>query len=115
MSTATGIEIDGRFAFVTDYNSTVNALTRSTGATIWKNDKLAYRRLTAPASVGRAIVAGDYRGFVHWFSREDGSLIGRSTTDGSPLLIAPRSFSAGSAPAILFQTQDGGVYAFATE
>ena len=115
LSTSTGIEIDGRFAFVTDYNSTVNALTRSTGATIWKNDRMGYRRLTAPASVGRAIVVGDYKGFVHWLSREDGSLIARSTTDGSPLVIAPRAFSVGSAPAVLFQTQGGEVYAFATE
>ena len=115
LSTATGIEIDGRFAFVTDEKSNVNALTRTTGATIWKTDKLAYRRMTAPASVGRAIVVGDYKGFVHWLSREDGSLIARSTTDGSALLIAPRSFSVGSAPAVLFQTQDGNLYAFVSE
>ena len=115
LSTATGIEIDGRFAFVTDEKSNVNALTRTTGSTIWKTDKLAYRRMTAPASVGRAIVVGDYKGFVHWLSREDGSIIARTTTDGSPLLIAPRSFSVGSAPAVLFQTQDGNLHAFVSE
>ncbi|MEO8938098.1 MAG: outer membrane protein assembly factor BamB [Burkholderiaceae bacterium] len=115
MSTSTGIEIDGRFAFVTDDKSNVNAITRTSGATIWKTDKLAYRRLTAPASVGRAIVVGDYRGFVHWLSREDGSLLARSTTDGSSLVIAPRAFSVGSAPAALFQTPDGNVYAFVAE
>ena len=115
LSTSSGVDIDGRFAYITDANSNVNALTRSTGATVWKSDKLAYRRMTAPASVGRAIVVGDYRGFVHWLSREDGSLIARSTTDGTSLLIAPRAFSAGSAPAVLFQTQDGNLYAFAAE
>ena len=115
LSTSTGIEIDGRFAFVTDDNSMVNALTRTSGAVIWKADKVAYRKLTAPASVGRAIVVGDYKGFVHWLSREDGSVIARSTTDGSALLVAPRSFSVGSAPGVLFQTQDGDLYAFAAE
>ncbi len=115
LSTSTGMEIDGRFGFVTDDKSMVNALTRTTGANIWKNDKLAYRRMTAPASVGRAIVVGDYQGFVHWLSREDGSLIARSTTDKSALVIAPRSFSVGSAPAVLFQTQDGNLYAFVAE
>ncbi len=115
LSTSTGIEIDGRFGFVTDDKSAVSALTRSTGATIWKTDKLGYRRMTEPASVGRAIVVGDYRGFVHWLSREDGSLIARSTTDGSPLVVAPRSFSVGSAPAVLFQTQGGNLYAFVSE
>ena len=115
LSTSSGIEIDGRFAFVTDDKSNVNALTRTSGGVVWKSEKLAYRRITAPASVGRAIVVGDYKGFVHWLSREDGSLIARSKTDGSPLLIAPRSFSVGSAPAVLFQTQDGDLYAFVAE
>lgn len=115
ISTATGMEVDGRFIFITDDDSYVQAFTRTSGSSIWKADALAYRRLTAPASVGRAVVVGDYKGFVHWLSREDGALIARSQTDGSPILVAPRSFSAGGAPAVLFQTQDGGVYAFATE
>ena len=115
LSTSTGIEIDGRFAFVTDDNSMVNALTRTSGAVIWKADKVAYRKLTVPASVGRAIVVGDYKGFVHWLSREDGSLIARSTTEGSALQVAPRTFSVGSAPGVLFQTQGGDLYAFVAE
>ncbi len=115
LSTSTGVAIDGRFAYLTDSNSTVTALTRTNGATIWKNDKMGYRRMTAPASVGRAIVVGDYRGFVHWLSREDGTLIARTATDGSTLVIAPVAFSAGSAPAVLFQTPDGNLYAFVTD
>lgn len=115
ISTSNGIEIDGRFAYLTDDKSVVHALSRNTGVSVWKTDKLAYRRLTAPASVGRALVVGDYKGFVHWLSREDGSLIARSTSDGSALVGAPRGFSAGSLPAVLFQTQDGGLHAYATD
>ena len=115
ISTSTGLDIDGRFAFVTDDASNVNALVRTTGATIWKSDRLAYRRMTAPASVGRAIVVGDYKGYVHWLSREDGSMIARSTTDGSDLTIAPRSFNVGSASAVLFQTPKGNLYAYMIE
>lgn len=115
ISTSTGIAIDGRFAFVADDQGFVHAFARGSGATVWKSERLAYRRLTAPASVGRAIVVGDYQGFVHWLSRDDGSLIARSATDGTALLVAPQAFSAGSAPAVLFQTQDGNLYAFAAE
>ena len=93
----------------------MQALSRTSGASVWKSDKLAYRRLTAPASVGRALAVGDYKGFVHWLSREDGSLIARSTTDGTALLVSPRSFTAGSQSAVLFQTRDGNLYAFVTE
>lgn len=115
ISTSTGIAIDGRFAFVANDQGFVHAFARGSGATVWKSERLAYRRLTAPASVGRAIVVGDYQGFVHWLSREDGSLIARSATDGTALLVAPQAFSAGSAPAVLIQTQDGNLYAFASE
>ncbi len=115
VSSSTGVEIDGRFAFVTDDDSNVLALVRTSGASIWKTDKLSYRRMTAPASVGRAIVVGDYKGFVHWLSREDGTLIARSTTDGSSLQIAPRAFNVGAAPAVLFQTPKGELYAFVAE
>ena len=115
ISSVNGLEIDGRFAFISDDKSFVHAFTRNGGTSVWKNDKLAYRRVSAPASVGRAVVVGDYKGFVHWLSREDGALIARSTTDGSAIVVAPRAFSAGSVAAVLVQTQDGGVYAFASE
>jgi outer membrane protein assembly factor BamB len=52
---------------------------------------------------------------VHWLSREDGSMIARSTTDGTALTIAPIAFSAGSQPAVLFQTANGNLYAFVTD
>ncbi len=115
ISTPNGIEIDGRFAYLSDDKGSVQALSRTSGGSVWKSDKLAYRRLTAPASVGRALAVGDYKGFVHWLSREDGSLIARSTTDGTPLLVSPRSFTAGSQSAVLFQTRDGNLYAFVAE
>jgi outer membrane protein assembly factor BamB len=115
LSTSTGLTIDGRFGYVTDANGNVSALTRSTGASIWKNEKMAYRRMTAPASMGRAVVVGDYRGFVHWLSREDGTLLARTTTDGTSLIIAPLPFSVGSEPAVLFQTPDGNLFAFVGE
>ena len=115
ISSTNGLEIDGRFAFISDDKSFVHAFTRNGGTSVWKNDKLAYRRVSAPASVGRAVVVGDYQGLVHWLSREDGALIARSTSDGSAIVAAPRAFSAGSVAAVLVQTQDGGIHAFASE
>jgi outer membrane protein assembly factor BamB len=65
--------------------------------------------------MGRAIVVGDYRGFVHWMSREDGTLLARTTTDGTSLVIPPIPFSVGSEPAVLFQTPEGNLFAFVGE
>ena len=87
------------------------AYSRETGTNAWKNDKLAYRRLSTPVSYGRFVAVGDYQGYVHFLSREDGAFIGRASTDGSPLQSAP--VIAGTN--LIFQTQSGTVTALAVE
>jgi outer membrane protein assembly factor BamB len=89
----------------------VLAYGRENGASAWKNDKLFLRRLSTPASVGRAVAVGDYQGYVHFLSREDGAFIGRVATDGSPIQSVP--VLAGSN--LIFQTQAGTVTALAVE
>jgi outer membrane protein assembly factor BamB len=54
---------------------------------------------------------GDYQGYIHFLSREDGALLGRVATDGSPIQSAP--VIAGSN--LIFQTQAGTVTALAVE
>jgi outer membrane protein assembly factor BamB len=62
-------------------------------------------------SYGRAVAVGDYQGYIHFLSREDGALLGRVATDGSPIQSAP--VIAGSN--LIFQTQAGTVTALAVE
>ncbi|CCD29694.1 Outer membrane assembly lipoprotein YfgL [Candidatus Glomeribacter gigasporarum BEG34] len=76
---------------------------------IWKNAQLKNRALSAPAIAGLepfsaipntehaeatpgkplknapAVVAGDYKGFVHFLSLQNGELIARAKTDGSAI------------------------------
>ena len=110
-SSPSGMGGDARFVFYTDEKAAVLALSRATGASLWKQDKLFYRRLTAPTSSGRVAVAVDYQGVVHFFSREDGAMVGRATTDGSGSFVAPVALPNG----VLVQTQNGGLFAFATQ
>lgn len=114
-SSGTGIAVDARYAFYTDENANVFGLTRSSGASVWRNDRLRYRQTSAPASVGRAAVVGDYRGILHWLSRDDGSFMARANTDGSGVKAQPLAFDAGTSPAVLVQTEAGGLFAFGSD
>jgi len=74
----------------------VHALDRAGGATIWKQDRLFLRRLSAPLPLGREIAVGDVEGYVHFLSRESGAFVGRIATDGSPIRSLLVRSSAGS-------------------
>ncbi|HEY5800869.1 MAG TPA: outer membrane protein assembly factor BamB [Burkholderiaceae bacterium] len=111
LSSDAGIAADERFAFAADENGAVNAFVRETGASAWRSDKLAYRRLSTPASFGRAVAVGDYQGYIHFLSREDGAMLARVTTDGSPI----RSVPLVTGKHLIFQTQAGSLVALAAE
>ena len=103
-----GIDGDERFLFGTESDGVVQAWRRVDGERVWTSENLRYRNLTAPLVVGRSIAIGDFAGFVHLLSREDGSLISRLTTDGSAVAAAP--VLAGNT--LIAVTRNGGVYGF---
>ena len=86
LSTALALAGDARYIYVVDDKDNVHALDKNTGASVWKQDKLLYRKLTAPMVVAGTVVVGDGFGYLHVLSTEDGSLIGRLATDGSAVL-----------------------------
>jgi outer membrane protein assembly factor BamB len=111
LSSTVGVAVDQRFVFAADDKGALNAFNRDSGASVWKNDKLAFRGLSTPVSYGRAVAVGDYQGYVHFLSREDGSFLARAATDGSAISGTP--LVAGSN--LIFQTQNGTVTAIAVE
>jgi outer membrane protein assembly factor BamB len=111
LSSDVGVSVDQRFVFAVDDKGAVYAFNRDGGTSAWKNDKLGYRRLSTPISYGRAVAVGDYQGFIHFLSREDGAFLARAATDGSPVISVPQV--AGSN--LVFQTQSGTVTAIAVE
>ena len=88
--------------------SVVSAFDVSNGATLWKNDKLKNRELSVPFILGHAAVLGDYQGYVHFLSRDDGTLVARVKTDGTPITAAP--VLAGETLVVL--THDGDLYGY---
>jgi outer membrane protein assembly factor BamB len=111
VSSDVGVAVDERFVFSADEKGALMAFNRENGASAWKNDKLGYRRLSTPVSYGRAVAVGDYQGFIHFLSREDGAFLARAATDGSAVMATP--LVAGSN--LIFQTQSGTVTAIAVE
>lgn len=111
ISSEVGVAADERFVFAADNEGNVFAYSMSGGSTVWRNEKLGLRQLSAPISFGRAVVLGDRFGYLHFLSREDGSFLARTETDGSPILSAPIMVGQH----LVAQTKSGTIVAFATE
>ncbi len=111
LSSDAGVAVDERFVFGVDEHGALNAFSRDTGASVWRNDKLSYRRLSTAASFGRAVAVGDYQGYIHFLSREEGTFLARVSTDGSPIRSTPVVVGKN----LIFQTQAGTVVALSTE
>ncbi|QMU60170.1 MAG: outer membrane protein assembly factor BamB [Gammaproteobacteria bacterium] len=89
LSSYAGLSVDRERVYVTDADDSVWGLDISTGATLWRQDKFLYRELTAPQVMGNYIVVGDYDGYLHWLSKEDGKIIGRDNVAGDKIEVAP--------------------------
>lgn len=107
-SSRSGLAQDDAVVAGGDDWSVVTAYDAASGNMLWRNDRLKSRDVGVPYLLGRALVMGDYQGYVHFLSREDGAFIARMKTDGSPITAAP--VLAGNT--LVVQTKDGGLYGF---
>lgn len=85
----TGAALLGARLLVSDESGVVWALDAETGASVWKQEALKYRRLTAPAVVGSHVVVGDLDGYLHWLSPDDGRIVGRVRASRDAVATAP--------------------------
>ena len=108
---ARGVHGDDKRVFGTESDGVVQAWRRTDGERAWTTDVLRYRSLSAPLVVGRSVAMGDFAGIVHLLSREDGSLLNRLTTDGSPITAAP--VLVGNT--LVAVTRNGGIFGFVPE
>ena len=99
MSSREGIGLGGPLLYVTDDTSHVWALDRRSGASLWRQDALDFRRATRPVVFGDYVVVADYQGHVHWLSAEDGRFVDRVRA-GSGEVHAP-PVTAGEAVYVL--------------
>jgi len=106
-SSVDSLGTDDLSVYLSEDTGSVLALDRSTGASVWKQDKLAYRNLSAPLATKDHVVVGDFEGQVHFLKFEDGSFAARVATDGGAIAAAPKAID----DKVLVQTRKGGIYA----
>lgn len=106
-----GLAIDAEFVSGSDATDRISVWRRASGDVAWTSDKLRYRGLTAPLSVGSTLVFGDSEGWLHVLSRDHGEPLLRLPTDGSAI-VAPL---VRSGLTMLAVTRSGNVFAFRPE
>ena len=107
VSSASGLAQDAANLYLSDDHGVVLAFDKASGASVWKQDRLQGRKVSAPALVGPYLLLGDVQGVVHALSVATGELAGRVATDGSPVTSQP----AAAADLALVQTHNGGLFA----
>jgi outer membrane protein assembly factor BamB len=107
VSSLAGLTADAQRLYVVDDKGAVQAFDRSNGASIWKQDVLAKRRIGGPQLIGDELGVVDVEGYLHLLSRSDGSYVGRIATDGSHATAQPLAFGGG----LLWQSEKGTVFA----
>jgi outer membrane protein assembly factor BamB len=105
-SSLEGLEMDEEYLYLTDDKGAVHALDKATGATVWKQDKLAARFPSGPARVGGYVGVADAEGYLHLLDPRTGALVGRVATDGTAALSQPY----GAGDAIVWQTAGGNLF-----
>ncbi|GAC1622780.1 MAG: outer membrane protein assembly factor BamB [Nevskia sp.] len=87
----TSMASDGKHLFVTDDDGLLWAIDADTGAAVWKQEVLKYRRLSPPAVFGNYVVVGDFKGYLHWFELSEGRLVARTHVGSAAITTAPVS------------------------
>lgn len=92
VSTFSGMDVDAGNVYLTDERGHVLAFDRRTGASVWKQEQLRARQLSAPRYVNGLVAVGDFEGYVHWLSSDDGRFVARQRVGGkavrAPLLAS---------------------------
>jgi len=111
ISSDKGMMLLRSYLYISDASGSVIVLDKTSGSTMWKNDKLLLRDTAAPHALGNFVVVGDFEGYLHGLNREDGSFVARIKLDGSAIQAAPIGFDDG----LLVQTRDGGLYSLSVQ
>ncbi len=77
VSTYSGMDADATNIYLTDDRGNVMAFDLRTGASVWKQERLRARGLSAPRHADGLVVVGDFEGYVHWLSSDDGRFVAR--------------------------------------
>ncbi len=88
MSVYNNMAVDWQQLAISDASGWLWSLDPDTGSARWRVKDLEYRQLSPPALLGGYVAVGDFEGYLHWFSSEDGAPAARMRIGGGPI-VAP--------------------------
>lgn len=90
MSSHTGLDVEPYDAvYISDEDDYVWSIQDGSGDGLWRQTRLIRRSITAPAIVGDNVIIGDFEGYVHWLSRQDGRFVARKQLADSAIISKP--------------------------
>ncbi len=110
IASSESVAVDGKNLYVSESGGNIYAVDKTSGSTVWKQEKLAARNPGAPLVLKGRVLIGDITGVIHSLSAENGDLIGRQATDGSPIITL-----LASGDRAIAQTERGGIFAIAVK
>ena len=108
MSSYAGLGADINNVYVTSDFDAVIALERNSGTQLWRQEALRLRDVTAPTRYANTLVVGDYEGYLHWLSPDNGEFLARERATGERISGAPLVVGQN----VYVQGDDGTVAAF---
>jgi len=111
ISSDKGMMLLRKYLYISDVKGSVIVLDKYSGSTLWKNDQLSLRVISAPLVLENLVVVGDYAGYLHGLNREDGSMSARIELDGGAIQSAAISMDKG----LLVQTHGGDIYSLSVK
>jgi outer membrane protein assembly factor BamB len=93
MSSFNAMSHDQDALYIIDDNSHLWSIDRRTGSAFWKQDALHARKMTSPLLADKFIVAGDLRGYIHWFRKSDGEALGRIRPTENRIFAMPTTWN----------------------
>lgn len=81
--------------FLAASNGDIVALQGQDRRELWRQDKLAWRQVTQPIVLDDYLLVGDFEGYIHILSQEDGTLVGQLEFDDDGLRVPFKLMSEG--------------------
>ncbi|GAC1374513.1 MAG: outer membrane protein assembly factor BamB [Aquirhabdus sp.] len=69
--------------YVSTVDGKILAVDEQSGKTVWTLDALSYRGLSNPVVLGRYLIVGDSKGYLHIIEQTEGKVVGRVKTSGA--------------------------------
>src|SRR5262249_6615419 len=104
-SAASGPGAGDKLVYAVDVKSHLYAFGREGGASAWRNDKMQNRGLTTPLALERAVVVGDFKGYVHFLRPDSGDFLARVEIGGGAVIARPQQWADG----VIVQSQGGNI------